>query len=72
MRPKFAKVIAGVVLFVSGAVVGVVGSRLLGEQGLDLRLVREDRGRTIRRSDADGLGRRGPEAPDRLSFLSGA
>jgi Spy/CpxP family protein refolding chaperone len=33
MRPKYAKFIAGVVLFVSGAVVGVVGSRLLGERG---------------------------------------
>lgn len=33
MHPKFAKIIAGVVLFASGAVVGVVGSRLLGERG---------------------------------------
>lgn len=33
MHPKFVKFIAGVVLFASGAVVGVVGSRLLGERG---------------------------------------
>lgn len=33
MHPKFVKIIAGVVLFASGAVVGVVGSRLLGERG---------------------------------------
>lgn len=33
MHPKFLKIIAGVVLFASGAVVGVVGSRLLGERG---------------------------------------
>ncbi|EKO39403.1 MAG: hypothetical protein B193_1883 [Solidesulfovibrio magneticus str. Maddingley MBC34] len=33
MHPKFIKIIAGVVLFASGAVVGVVGSRLLGERG---------------------------------------
>ena len=33
MHPKFVKIIAGVVLFASGAVVGVVGSRMLGERG---------------------------------------
>ena len=33
MHPKIVKIIAGVVLFASGAVVGVVGSRLLGERG---------------------------------------
>ena len=33
MHSIFVKIIAGVVLFASGAVVGVVGSRLLGERG---------------------------------------
>ncbi len=41
MHPKFIKIIAGVVLFASGAVVGVVGSRLLGERG-PLALMRGD------------------------------
>ena len=33
MNPKFAKVLAGLVLFASGAVVGFFGSRLLGDRG---------------------------------------
>lgn len=41
MNPKFAKVLAGLVLFASGAVVGFFGSRLLGDRG-PLTLLRGD------------------------------
>ena len=33
MNPKFAKVLAGLILFASGAVMGFFGSRLLGDRG---------------------------------------
>ena len=41
MNPKLAKILAGLVLFASGAVVGFFGSRLLGERG-PLALVHGD------------------------------